>query len=157
MNDDVEARWFLRPGVWFWVIIALGAALRFYLVVFTDGTQDVEIWERHARDVRDQGLIGYYHVDPSANHPPFISEVESLLLRAGEAAGIPFRILLRAPFALLDAGTTFLLLLGPCRWRFVVAAAYWLNPLSIIFSAYHGNTDSAVAFFLALCVWLLSQ
>jgi Gpi18-like mannosyltransferase len=50
-----------------------------------------------------------------------------------------------------------LLLLGECRWRFVAAAAYWLNPLSIIFSAYHGNTDSAVAFFLMLCVWFLSK
>ena len=139
--------------------MAVGLAIRVYLVVFTAGTQDVEIWERHARDVRDHGLVGYYHGDPSANHPPFVSEVESLLLRAAEATGVPFRIWLRAPFALLDAGTTFLLLLllGTWRWRFVAAAVYWLNPLSIIFSAYHGNTDSAIAFFLALCVWLLSK
>jgi hypothetical protein len=148
-----------RPGIWFWSVIILGAALRFYLIVFTAGTQDVAIWERHARDARDFGLVGYYHVDPSANHPPFISEVESLLLRASDATGIPFRILLRAPFALLDLGTAFLLglLLGDCRWRFLAAAAYWLNPLAIIFSAYHGNTDAAVAFFLVLCVWLLSK
>jgi hypothetical protein len=156
---DVPTRWYSLPGIWFWVVITLGAALRFYLVVLTEGTQDVAIWERHARDVRDHGLIGYYHGDPWANHPPFISKVESLFLRAADATGIPFRIFLRAPFALLDAGTTFLLLLllGGCRWRFVAAAAYWLNPLSIIFSAYHGNTDSAVAFFLVLCVWLLSM
>jgi hypothetical protein len=152
-------RWFSRLGLWFWSVIALGAALRFYLVVFTLGTQDVEIWERHALDLRDSGLIGYYHVDPTANHPPFISEVESLLLRGSDATGVPFRILLRAPFSLLDLGTTFLivLLLGGCRWRLVAAAAFWLNPLSIIFSAYHGNTDSAVAFFLVFCVWLLSK
>ena len=156
---EAQDHWYSRPGIWFWVIIALGAALRFYLVVFTDGTQDVDIWERHARDVRDHGLIGYYHGDPSANHPPFISEVESCLFAASDATGVPFRIFLRAPFALLDAGTCFLLLLllGECRWRFVAAAAYWLNPLAIIFSAYHGNTDSAVAFFLVLCVWLLSK
>ena len=156
---EAQDHWYSRPGIWFWVIIALGAALRFYLVVFTDGTQDVDIWERHARDVRDHGLIGYYHGDPSANHPPFISEVESCLFAASDATGVPFRIFLRAPFALLDAGTCFLLLLllGECRWRFVAAAAYWLNPLAIMFSAYHGNTDSAVAFFLVLCVWLLSK
>jgi len=151
--------WYSRSGIWFWIVIALGAALRFYLVVFTEGTQDVQIWERHARDVRDSGLIAYYHGDPSANHPPFITEVEALLLRISDATGIPFRILLRAPFAALDLVTTFLLLLilGDYRWRLVAAAAYWLNPLSIIFSAYHGNTDSAVAFFLVLCVWLLSK
>src|SRR5437588_4986262 len=151
--------WHSRPGIWFWFAIAAGLALRLYLVVFTEGTQDVAIWERHAHDVRDHGLIGYYHGDPSANHPPFISEVESLLLRASDATGLPLRIFLRAPFALLDLATTLLLLLlfGERRWRFVVAAVYWLNPLSIIFSAYQGNTDSAVAFFLVLCVWLLSQ
>ena len=156
---DEPTRWYSRPGVWFWSALAIGAALRIYLVVFTDGTQDVAIWERHARDVRDFGLIAYYHGDPSANHPPFISELESLLLRISDATDVPFRILLRAPFALVDLATTFLLLLlfGECRWRYLVAAAYWLNPLSIIFSSYHGNTDSAVAFFLVLCVWLLSK
>lgn len=104
-------------------------------------------------------MIGYYHADPSANHPPFITETEALLLRISGTTGIPFRILLRAPFALLDLGTTFLLLLilGNCRWRFVAAATYWLNPLTLIFSAYHGNTDSAIAFFLMLCVWLCSK
>ena len=156
---EIGDRWYSRPGIWFWIVIALGAALRFYLVVFTDGTQDVAIWERHARDVRDYGLIGYYHGDPSANHPPFISELEALLLRLSDATGIPYRIFLRAPFAMLDAVTTFLLLLllGVSQWRFLTAAVYWLNPLSIIFSAYHGNTDSAVAFFLVFCVWLLSK
>ena len=38
--------------------------------------------------------------------------------------------------------------------RFLAAACYWLSPAAIILSAYHGNTDSAVAFFLLLCVWL---
>ena len=158
MNDK-RTRWYWRSGIWFWFAIAAGIAIRFYLVVFTDGTQDVSIWERHARDVRGYGLIAYYHGDPSANHPPFITELESFSLRISDATGIPFRILLRAPFALLDLGTTFLLLLllGDCRWRFVAAAVYWLSPASIIFSAYHGNTDCAVAFFLVLCVWLLSR
>ena len=158
MNDEPTRRDSRLP-VWFWSALILGAALRVYLVVFTDGTQDVAIWERHARDVRDFGLIAYYHGDPSANHPPFITEAETLLLRVSDTTGIPFRILLRAPFGVLDLATTFLLLflLGECRWRFLVAAAYWLNPLSIIFSAYHGNTDSAVAFFIALCVWLFSK
>jgi hypothetical protein len=158
MNDE-RTRWYSRSGVWFWLIIALGAALRLYLVLFTEGTRDVAIWEQHARHVRDLGLIGYYHADASANHPPFISEAEALLLRASDATAISFRILLRAPFALFDAGTTCLLLLlfGASRWRFVATAAYWLSPLSIIFSAYHGNTDSAIAFFLVLCVWLLSK
>src|SRR5438105_11777167 len=98
-HSSLVLRHFCGVGAWFWVVIVLGAALRFYLVVFTDGTQDVAIWERHARDVHDRGLIGYYRSDPSANHPPFISEAEALSVRVSDATGIPFRILLRAPFA----------------------------------------------------------
>jgi Gpi18-like mannosyltransferase len=150
---------FSRAGVWFWTAILLGTAIRFYLVVFTDGTYDAVLWERHSRDVINRGVIGCYRVNDSANHPPFISEAEALLLRVSDATGISYRILLRAPFALLDAGSACLLLmlLAASPWRFVIAACYWLNPLTIILSAYHGNVDSAVGFFLLLSVWLLSK
>jgi hypothetical protein len=148
-----------RPGFWFWVVVLTGAALRFYLAVFTQGTRDVELWQEHAGGVRDFGLIGYYHTSKEANHPPFISYAESLLLRTADAVGVPYRIFLRLPFALLDAGTTALLalVLTGNRSRWWLTALYWLNPLAIIFSAYHGNTDSAIPFFLLLCIWLLSK
>src|SRR5207237_8258659 len=65
----------------------------------------------------------------------------------------------RSPCAIVDAVTMLLLLnlLSSSRHRLLVAAGYWLNPLSIIFSAYHGNTDSAVAFFLLLSVSCLAR
>jgi len=143
----------------FWSAIAIGAAIRLYLVLFTEGTSDVELWEENARGVHQLGLISYYHAEPTANHPPLIFEVESLFYEAATMSGIPFRVLLRAPFAIVDAGTMLLLLnLVPAsRYRLLVAAGYWLNPLSIIFSAYHGNTDSAVAFFLLLSVSCLAR
>jgi hypothetical protein len=158
-NADRWLRWTFHPGAWFWPAIVLGAVIRLYLVVFTEGTRDIAVWQQHAAGVRDLGLIGYYHSNVFMDHPPFISVVMSLLLRLAEATGIPFRVLLRMPFVLFDGGTTLLLasLLRHKPWRFVATAIYWLNPLSIIFSAYHGNTDSAVPFFILLCVWLLSK
>lgn len=42
----------------FWVALFFGAALRFYCVVFTEGTYDINDWTRHAIGVRDHGLIG---------------------------------------------------------------------------------------------------
>jgi hypothetical protein len=59
MNDTADERWYSRPGVWFWVVIAFGAALRFYLVVFTEGTSDVSIWGQHA-----QGPPGFLELHP---------------------------------------------------------------------------------------------
>lgn len=148
-----------HPGAGFWVAIVIGILIRLYLILFTQGTYDAIIWHHHATGVRNLGLIEYYRANSNMNHPPFISVAISLLPKVTEATGIPFETLLRAPFALLDAGTLLLLLnlLRNNRHRFVAAAFYWLNPLTMIFSSFHGNTDSAIAFFLLLAVWLLSR
>ena len=144
---------------WFWLALALGAIIRIYLAVFTDGTADVRLWQRHARGVGKWGVVGYYQTSTWANHPPVILTVEALLFKASKATGIPFRVLLRLPFAILDAGTTVLLLSlwRDKPWRFVLAAGYWLHPLAMIFSAYHGNTDSSVPFFVLLCLRFLTR
>jgi Gpi18-like mannosyltransferase len=150
---------FRRAPAWFWLAIGLGLALRCYLFVFTEGTADVGNWEEHARGVSELGLFDYYRSTPKANHPPAVLELESLLWRAARVSGIPFRVLLRAPYAFLDVAAALILLslLSFHPWRFVFVTIYWLNPLSLIFSAYHGNTDSAVAFSLLLAVWFLSR
>ena len=157
LNENLQPR--LRPGWWFWAAMFIGLAIRIYLVVFTEGTDDIGFWQQHAAGVRELGLIGYYHANNNMNHPPFISVAASLLLRAAEATGIPFRVLFRTPFAIIDAGTAMLLLymFRNNRYRFAVCACYWLYPLTMILSAYHGNTDSSMAFFLMLCLCLLSK
>lgn len=154
-----ETKVWQKANWWFWSAILLGLAIRIYLVVFTDGTYDVGIWQEHAEGIHKYGLIGYYHANQEMNHPPLISVLICWLWNISQATGIPFRILFRSPFALLDGGTTLLLLLifSKNRWRFVIGACYWLHPLAMIFSSFHGNTDSAIAFFLLLGVWLLSR
>lgn len=144
---------------WFRVVLALGLLVRLYLCLFTEGTYDVNIWEKHAGRVAEIGLIPYYHENVEANHPPFISKVMSYVLLASKATGIPFRILERLPFVVLDAGTLWLLLLvlsGQSRGLWIVSA-YWLHPLAIIYSSYHGNTDSSIPFFILLAAWLLAR
>jgi hypothetical protein len=148
-----------EPGPWLWLALALGAALRVYLLVFTEGTFDVAIKLHHGTQVGHLGLLEYYRQAQVFNHPPLMGEWFALLARLAETTDIPFRVLLRAPFALLDLGSA-LLLLGLLRghaYRYAVFAAYWLHPLAAIYSAYHGNTDSAVAFFALLSVWLASS
>jgi hypothetical protein len=156
ITKPASSRLFLQPMTAFWLAMVTGAALRAYCLVLTNGTSDMDDWEDHAQQVHDRGLVGYYHANAFANHPPFISKVSSLILQMSAATHIPFRILFRTPFALLDAGNALLLflLLPQNRWRFFATACYWLSPAAIIISAYHGNTDTAVAFFLLLSVWL---
>jgi hypothetical protein len=141
-----------RPGAWFWLALALGGALRAWLVLATEGSFDVAIKAVHGHSVNSFGVLDTYARSAIFNHPPqmgrFFAGVETL----AASSGVPFRVWLRAPFALLDLATALLLLrlLRASRWRFAAAAAYWLHPLALIFSAYHGNTDSAVAFFCVL-------
>jgi hypothetical protein len=137
----------------------LGALIRLYLVIFTQGTADTPIWHDHAAGVNKLGIMGYYRSNPYANHPPSMFFAASWILKLSEAAGIPFRILFRLPFCFVDAGITVLLiaLIMPRTWRFVAGTCYWLHPLSLIYSAYHGNTDIAIPFFLLLSVWFLSK
>jgi hypothetical protein len=151
--------WLRAQPVWFQSALALGIILRLYFVFFTQGTYDVGIWQKHAERINEIGLIAYYHENPLANHPPFISEVIAFLLQISGRIGIPFRVLLRLPFCLIDGGTVILLLLilRPSPRRLLIATAYWLNPLAILYSSYHGNTDSAVAFTVLLSAWLLSR
>jgi uncharacterized membrane protein len=136
---------------WLWAAIAAGALARAWLVFGTAGTLDVDVWAGHAWEINQKGLIAYYHGGQYIfNHPPLMGEIFSRLYVLAAQTGIPFAALLRAPFAILDFGTALLLLQlladHPRRdWFF---AAYWLLPLTIVFSSYHGNTDSALAFFL---------
>lgn len=116
-------------------------------------------WEDHAQQVHDHGLIGYYHANSYANHPPFIFGLASMMVQISATTEIPFRILFRSLFVLLDAGNAIFLfsLLPKNRYRLLVTACYWLSPTAIIISAYHGNTDSAVAFFLLLSILLATK
>jgi len=161
LQSDVDAKRGIleRPGLWLWAAIFAGLAIRSYLAIFTEGTYDVILWQQHAEGISKLGLIGYYHTTSDMNHPPFISILIYWLWGISQVFGLKFCILLRAPFVLLDFGSTLLLLqlFKNNRYRFLIAACYWLHPLAMIFSAYHGNTDSSVAFFLLLCVWLLSK
>ncbi len=147
-------RFLESPGPWLWIALAIGAALRAYLVIATEGTDDVPIWSSHAGWTVEYGLVGYYEWQQVFNHPPFIGKLMSWLWLFGKATDIPFRVLLRAPFALVDLGNAWLLLklFQGSRFRYAIFAGYWLHPLAILYSSYHGNTDTAVAFFCLLAL-----
>jgi hypothetical protein len=148
-----------EPGPWLWTLLAIGAALRAFLVLATEGTHDVAIWQSHAGWTRQYGLVGYYERSEVFNHPPFVGWLMARLWAFAVVADLPFGVVLRAPFAVLDLGSALLLLrlFSSSRARYLVFAGYWLNPVAILFSAYHGNTDSAVAFSALLAVLAASR
>ncbi|MCH7600621.1 MAG: DUF2029 domain-containing protein [Myxococcales bacterium] len=145
---------------WFFAAIAVGMALRLFFTFSTSGTLDVDIWHLHTIALAKQGLISYYQGGALIfNHPPPAAWLVATLANIADATGISFAALLRLPFSLFDLASVWLilrLLAGTphARW---VAAAYWLHPLAIIYSSYHGNTDSSIAFFLLATTLLVSR
>ena len=127
-NLDGAFRFLREPGAWLWMAALAGAAARAYLVIFTEGTLDVLVWEGHAREIGERGLMTYYHGGTyQFNHPPLMGLLASKAWSLSQSSAIPFEVLLRAPFALLDAGTAWLLvrLLEHRPQRYLVAAVYW--------------------------------
>ena len=146
--------------VWFWAALAIGAAARLFFATATPGTFDVDVWLRHTIELENRGLIAYYQRGPlQFNHPPPAAWLMSSLARLAEITGLSFSTLLRLPFALFDLASVFLLLrlLSGSTQAYWLAAAFWLHPLAILFSSYHGNTDSSVAFFLLAATLMASR
>jgi len=143
-------------GRWFWGALLVGAALRLYFIFFTGGSYDVDVWQGHATALNERELASYYRAGTyQFNHPPPVSLFISKLLPLSRATGIPFAALLRFPFALFDLASVWLILrlLSDRRDAHEIAAVFWLHPLAILYSSYHGNTDSAVACFLLACTY----
>ena len=143
---------FRQPGPWLWLALALGAGLRLYFALFTDGTFDVLIKLHHGTQIRELGLLEYYRQTELMNHPPLAGGYFAACAWLAQVTGVAFAIWFRLPFALLDLATAALMLLAfrGSPWRWAVFAACWLNPLAALFSGYHGNTDPSVPFFLLL-------
>ena len=82
-----------------------------------------------------------------------------MVVELAQVTGVPFRLVLRAPFALVDLATAVLLwrLLRENRRRYAIAAIYWLCPLSMIFSSYSRKHRHRGGLLCPLALCLCSQ
>ena len=150
-------------GMWFKIVIIISVLVRLYLAILTEGTYDVEIWNKHISVINKIGLIEYYKTTQGSerayNHPPAISSFITGILHVGDLLRIPFKIIFRLFFASLDFVTAFYLLkiFKNNTYKYLLTASYLLNPATFILSAYHGNTDSSLGLFILAAAYYLSQ
>ncbi len=147
-------RWLTPERIAIGALALLGLVVRAVLVTGSPGTVDVDVWAGHAREIERLGLVAYYRGGEFIfNHPPLSGWAIAWLHHIAESGGPGFALLLRLPFVFVDAATALgvVTLAGLTRrpWlrahRHLLGALYWCSPLAIVFSAHHGNTDSAVA------------
>lgn len=141
-SEIAVERWLIRA-------IVLGILTRLLLLAGTYGSNDVFYWSQYGDSVLANGLFGAYDEYEFLNHPPLATLLVTGLRWIYQTTGIPFRSLLKLPTVLADLvamGLLYRVWLPQGRRRaLTVAAAYSITPLTILMSAYHGNTDTIYA------------
>lgn len=142
------------------VVIVAGLALRLLLAFTFYGTQDVAAWEQYST-FWQQGKSPY---DPTKRFnygPPWFWMI-SLTEYFRQFFNIPFSTAIKFPMILADLLTLFILLKG-CQLlkknqvqTFVSLAVFFLNPVSILSSGYHGQFDNIGTTF-SLLAWYLYE
>jgi Glycosyltransferase family 87 len=145
-------------------LIGVGiAALLLRLVVIRSsiGSNDMLTWESFAKEIVRTSVGTLYDHNPEFNHPPLMGLFASLAYRLSRSVGVPFEWLFKAPMVLADLGAACLI---HRSWKprgelyaAVAFAAFCANPVSILISAYHGNTDSLCASLMLLAAVLMDM
>jgi len=149
------------PEAWLVTLAAaLGTALKVWLDVTTFGTNDVSYWYSFTQYILANGTVTIYRDIPIYNHPPLVSSFLWLLGVLTLRAPRLFPFLLRLPAILADVGSTIILwklaayYLGPRR-ALRALALFALNPVLIMVSGFHGNTDPVFIFFILWGAYIL--
>jgi hypothetical protein len=138
----------------------LAALAKLWLSLNTYGTNDITSWKRFADQIYPDGLFTIYATDDQFNHPPAVAMALWLLGRGVEAAGDWFPFFFRLPAILADTGSAYLvwkfaLHYLPSRTRLFLVLVFALNPVSVMVSGFHGNTDPIFTFLILASAFIL--
>lgn len=125
-------------------LVGVALLIRVLILVLSVGSNDVGIWAWVANHIQQLGLLGAYEAIFEANHPPAAALYMSWAF--GVDSGLLFPWLVKLPALVGDMATAALIWHVVARHRGPetargVTVAYLFNPLTILLSAFHGNTD----------------
>jgi hypothetical protein len=133
--------------------LALALAARCLIVSQSTGSNDARTWEEFANHIAQHGLLATYHDIKDFNHPPLMGWFSWLALQLSRLTHARFISVFKTPVVLVDVASAWLLWLV---WRergerkaARVAVLFSFNLISLLVSAYHGNTDCV---FATLCL-----
>jgi uncharacterized membrane protein len=148
------------------VVVAAGSAFLIKILIAwsTFGTNDVAFFYAFGKSLTLHGLQWTYASDIAFNHPPAVATFLRWIYGLDHVPwmhehGIAFPFLLRLPGIISDFVVVLLLLaaapsLRLPMWSLLVLA---LNPVSVMISGFHGNTDSIMVmltvFAACACLW----
>lgn len=134
--------------------LALSAVvLRLILSAVSWGTNDIDTWFRFGQEVLNVGLGGLYERDPLFNHPPLMGLYSALVasMTIGLTEWFPFAF--RLPGILAEGFLVYAL----AHYDHRSAKAIAWNPILILVSGYHGNTDPWYGIALVVAILLMMR
>jgi hypothetical protein len=137
----------------------LALAARVVVVTCSIGSNDMTTWREFAEQITRTSVGQVYDEHEFFNHPPLMGFLSSALYSLAEWSGVRFDYLFKAPMILADAASAALLYRGYEQREkaraALVFALFCCNPVSILITAYHGNTDSLCASLVLLAAVLM--
>ena len=150
-------------------IVAAGLVVRLTIAAATAGTNDVDTWLAFIDAARSHGAWNLYdiHEWPTVpvfnfNHGPLTALGVQIAAWVGDVVPLGERLLVRVPAILADAGSTLLVYGLVARTRgskagLAAAALIGLNPVLILVSGFHGNTDSVFIVLTLAAIFLIGR
>lgn len=139
-------------------VLVSAAVVRLVVALCTYGTNDPFLWHKYGMICHEQGFLHAWKYDPWLNHPPLPLAWAYLWYELLGTKLYLYCLAIKLPPMLGD------LLAVRVIWLLAVergitdrnavrlASLYAFNPIAILISAYHGNTDSLMAALL-LCAF----
>lgn len=139
----------------------LGLLARCFIAYYSLGSNDIVLWRGFATEIATYGLGRVYETNKMFNHPPLIALLASKLYAFSVWTDLRFELVFKAPVVLADALSAWLVLKSwnePGSHKPAAAfALFCWNPVSLLVTAYHGNTDSLCAAISLLAATLARQ
>ncbi len=137
-------------------VVSLALVLRLATSYWSEGSVDVVLWQRFARLVAEHGVAKVYALEPSFNHPPLAGYLGVASMELAEALGVRFSVVFKLP--MIFASVALILLLWHGRgMRAGTLLLLALNPLDVLISGFHGNTDCLCSALSVLSAYLLEK
>lgn len=150
----------LSPGFWFLLAALAATGAKLLIAWNTIGTNDTVVFFLFGRELSIHGLAETYRRVILFNHPPLVAyylraiyDLSNLYFFTHN--NITFAFLLRLPGVIADLVSSLVVwkladAMGDRRPPFWALLLFALNPISLMISGFHGNTDSVMVMFLVI-------
>lgn len=136
--------------------LLLFVAIRLFVNIISTGSSDIYAWQDFAERISEVGVVKYYSENPLFNHPPLMGLYTYGVLQLSQLLDIRFNDVFNIPMMIADA--IILINIYYLSGKDKKKVFLWvINPISILISSYHGNSDILVLALVTYSVYFITK